>query len=256
MKKSFTLIELLIVIAIIAILAGMLLPALNAAKERGRSASCQNKVKQIGGAMSMYLASNDDIFPTSETHTDLLIGTTWSDVLLPYLGYDQNSNAHLKRSGVFVCPSQQNVHESWKAYISYGINRDFVGRENYQVRQWASSKIGPVKATSVRKPSSHLIVAETWYSANRTQTCNVGSLKLPARTLGNYVAHHNSIAFRHARRANTLYIDGHVASDDQAWLWMGHPLYLPWNVGNEKTTFSTYPNRNIWDIAYGYDPYL
>ena len=63
MKKSFTLIELLVVIAIIAILAGMLLPALNAARERGRTASCQSKVKQIGSAMSMYLGANDDIFP-------------------------------------------------------------------------------------------------------------------------------------------------------------------------------------------------
>ena len=80
MKKHFTLLELLIVIAILAILAALLLPALNSGREKARSTTCLNNLKQIGTSAHLYAGDQDEWWvpsPIRNGRTTICSDATW-----------------------------------------------------------------------------------------------------------------------------------------------------------------------------------
>jgi prepilin-type N-terminal cleavage/methylation domain-containing protein/prepilin-type processing-associated H-X9-DG protein len=134
MKQSssgFTLVELLVVIAIIGILIALLLPAVQAAREAGRRANCQNNIRQLAIAMQTYESARKHYPPTEELILDTTrtpprlrsLGLSVHARLLPYMeqanlerlvnfnvSWDDplNDEARLTRVGIFLCPSDND----------------------------------------------------------------------------------------------------------------------------------------------------
>lgn len=117
-SRNFSLVELLVVVAIIGVLTSMLLPALNKARNVTRRMACANNLKQIGGAYFMYAGDNDETLPAfyfklGEPNGNFLDDLHFQHVLAPYLGIDKSyaGEANYKRLRwmkdqfpVFICP--------------------------------------------------------------------------------------------------------------------------------------------------------
>lgn len=95
-QNPFTLVELLITIGIIALLAGLLIPAAGRARETARRAGCLSNLKQIGAGLEMYGQANRFCLPTCGGSQDPAAGPTIREVLLPNLSGSED---------VFRCPS-------------------------------------------------------------------------------------------------------------------------------------------------------
>jgi prepilin-type N-terminal cleavage/methylation domain-containing protein len=137
-RRGFSLVELLVVIAIIALLVGLLLPAVQHAREAAHRTSCLNNLKQITLAMHNYELSYQNLPPRCLGET----GATWAVLILPFVEqknlynlwdlsnsyYDQSDTARLSRVPIYFCPSRRLP--SMAGNSTFGDNR-WLGGDSY-----------------------------------------------------------------------------------------------------------------------------
>ncbi len=248
----FTLIELLIVIAIIAILAAMLLPALRKVQEKARSTQCTWNLKQIATSFGLYLGDYADCYPTQIAGINewSALKTTWIGAVGQYMGIRNAINTtgwpSLKKNGSFACPTLVPYLEPGDTFtanrVHYGYNADVFGIENYNVADpyWGVKRvIGiPVKAGMLRKGSGTILIADSRYTSTDIFS---GNNSFAGDTFGR-------LALRHSRRANTAYADLHVGVEN-VYGAAAHPTTLPWNCAGTGKPFALY--KNVAEYNYG-----
>jgi len=116
---GFTLVELLVVVAIVGILAGLLLPVLQRARSAARQTSCLNNLRQIGMGFQIYLRIFGEVFPaaddpvSADPYYRLRMGRGWRPVFAHYMSGEEK---------VFWCPADTSA--AWWTTRDGGAGRE------------------------------------------------------------------------------------------------------------------------------------
>jgi len=233
-RPKFTLTELLIVIAIIAILASLLLPALNSARQKAKGIQCAGNLKQFSTATVMYSQDfNDFSVCLSSTGGNSI----WQIALRPYVGKKISTLSSVNRNwGKLYCPAlvlsgTDAGKEGQDISRSYGVISAANFTDTAQTKKF-------IKVNKIASPSRHFYFLDGVSELLNYMTASVETWNTVRenRTTGGF---YNHPAYRHSQKVNGLCYDGHVATFKPAEVYdlpywtSGGKCWAKWNYDGQ-----------------------
>ena len=265
-REAFTIVELLVVVAIIALLASLLLPALSSPKTRARLPVCMNHLRQMGLALQFYLQDHESRYPYCIGPADSPAADTsnptnypawdrrwWFSKLLPYYPVQWTNAAYhcpgykgaIKGTGAGSGPRGSYAYNERGVRIGFtdytdpetGAHIKFPpGNFGLGPRVRANSTLS-TSETAVKVPSEMFAIGESRF-LNAQINSDVGGI--PGMLCG--ALHRKSFRFdpaRHGKNYNQLFCDGHVAQMNP-WI-----LFNPTNSAS-LWNYDHQPHPELW----------
>jgi prepilin-type N-terminal cleavage/methylation domain-containing protein/prepilin-type processing-associated H-X9-DG protein len=222
--KAFTLVELLVVMVIVAILTGLLLPALSRAREKARATRCLGTLRQIGLAASMRVQDGGRIWGAAEDSGVITAGTAFD------IYFEEMPNGE-----AFVCPScktaLQSTHRVTRWRRSYGVN---VYGSGYNALKGICNGCAGIRENLIRFPSEMIFWGDSPDGSQPWPMCPTFGTSFTGTFEG------WGPSQRHNGGANILFVEGHVEYGKfREWVAHKDEVMRRWNYDFE-------PHRESW----------